>query len=55
MFKAFVIYREEQARLPAVLRWLWVRRVDLSVKHLHGPKEIAYAPDELVVVCLVRD
>ena len=27
----------------------------LSVRHLHGPKRIAYAPDELVVVCLARD
>ena len=30
-------------------------RVHLSVKHLHGPKKIAYAPDELVVVCIVRN
>ena len=29
--------------------------VHLSARHLHGPKKIAYAPDELVVVCLVRD
>src|ERR671913_232543 len=34
-----------------VRRWV----VGLSVKHLHGPKKIAYAPDELVVVCLVRN
>jgi glycosyltransferase involved in cell wall biosynthesis len=53
--KAFTIYREEQAHLPAILRWAWVRRVGLSARHLHGPKKIAYAPDELVVVCLVRD
>jgi glycosyltransferase involved in cell wall biosynthesis len=35
----------------------WVRgwRVGLSVKHLHGPGRIAYAPDELVVVCIVRN
>lgn len=25
------------------------------IKHLHGPEEITYAPDELVVACLVRD
>ena len=31
------------------------RVVHLSVEHLHGPEEIAYGPDELVVVCLVRD
>lgn len=34
-----------------VRRWV----VGLSVKHLHGPKKIAYALDELVVVCVVRD
>src|SRR5215218_8822676 len=26
-----------------------------SVEHLHGPEEVDYEPDELVVVCLVRD
>jgi glycosyl transferase family 2 len=26
-----------------------------SIEHLHGPSEIPYAEDELVVVCLVRD
>lgn len=26
-----------------------------SIQHLHGPKEIPYADDELIVVCLVRD
>src|SRR5919107_4804241 len=26
-----------------------------SIEHLHGPEEVDYAPDELVVVCLVRD
>jgi hypothetical protein len=26
-----------------------------SIEHLHGPEEVAYEPDELVVVCLVRD
>src|SRR5918995_654069 len=26
-----------------------------KVEHLHGPKEVPYAEDELVVVCLVRD
>ncbi len=34
-----------------VRRWT----VRLSVKHLHGPKEIVYDSDELVVVCLVRN
>jgi Glycosyl transferase family 2 len=37
------------------MRWVKRWRVHLSVRHLYGPKEIAYAPDELVVVCLVRD
>jgi glycosyltransferase involved in cell wall biosynthesis len=35
-----------------------MRHVDypeLEVEHLHGPKEIPYREDELVVVCLVRD
>jgi glycosyl transferase family 2 len=31
------------------------RVVHLSVEHLHGPEEVAYEADELVVVCLVRD
>src|SRR5215218_1335759 len=26
-----------------------------SIEHLHGPEEVDYEPDELVVVCLVRD
>jgi glycosyl transferase family 2 len=26
-----------------------------SIQHLHGPKEIPYADDELIVLCLVRD
>jgi glycosyltransferase involved in cell wall biosynthesis len=39
---------EEQEEDPA-------REVHLSVEHLHGPEEVPYGPDELVVVCLVRD
>src|SRR3712207_452200 len=31
------------------------RVVHLSVEHLHGPKEVPYGEDELVVVCLLRD
>ena len=31
------------------------RVVHLSVEHLHGPEEVAYGEDELIVVCLVRD
>ncbi len=26
-----------------------------NVEHLHGPKEISYAENELIVLCLVRD
>src|SRR5215211_2755457 len=26
-----------------------------SIEHLHGPEEVPYGEDELVVVCLVRD
>jgi len=26
-----------------------------SIEHLHGPEAVAYKPDELIVVCLVRD
>ena len=29
--------------------------VHLSIEHLHGPEEVPYREDELVVVCLVRD
>ena len=25
------------------------------IQYLHGPEEVTYAPDELVVACLVRD
>ena len=28
---------------------------EFDVEYLHGPAEISYAEDELVVVCLVRD
>ena len=26
-----------------------------SIEHLHGPEEVPYGEDELIVVCLVRD
>ncbi len=29
--------------------------LERSIEHLHGPEEIPYAEDELIVVCLVRD
>src|SRR5215203_4779881 len=31
------------------------RVVHHRLEHLHGPEEVDYGPDELVVVCLVRD
>ncbi len=31
------------------------RIVHFTVEHLHGPEGVIYEPDELVVVCLVRD
>jgi hypothetical protein len=42
---------EDLAVVKRVRGW----RVRLSVEHLHGPEKIAYAPDELVVVCIVRN
>src|ERR671917_2101549 len=42
---------EDLALVKRVRGW----RVHLSVKHLHGPKRVAYAPDELIVVCIVRN
>src|ERR671910_30559 len=42
IFEVYINVYEEQARLPALLRWVWVRRVGLSVRHLHGPKRVAY-------------
>jgi uncharacterized protein with PIN domain len=32
-----------------------VQVVHRSVEHVHGPEEVPYAEDELVLVCLVRD
>ena len=32
-----------------------IRIVHSSIEHLHGPEEVPYGEDELVVVCLVRD
>ena len=36
-------------------RPLQIRRIERHVTHLYGPETIAYGPDELVVVSLVRD
>ena len=33
-------------------RW---RKMHANVEHVHGPEEVAYGMDELVVLCLVRD
>ena len=40
--------QEEQEEDPT-------RAVHLSVEHLHGPEDVPYGEDELIVVCLVRD
>src|SRR5215213_3034146 len=37
--------------LERVQKWI----LHFNLEHLYGPEEVAYAPDELVVVCLVRD
>src|ERR687889_1944002 len=31
----------------------WI--LHFNIEHVHGPEEVPYAEDELVVVCLVRD
>jgi Glycosyl transferase family 2 len=49
------VSRGLDTRKDRVTRKIGRWRVHLSVKHLHGPERIAYAPDELVVVCLVRN
>ena len=40
---------------PAIVKRVRRLRVRLSVRHLHGPERVAYASDELVVVCIVRN
>src|SRR5215217_2197709 len=37
--------------LERVQKWI----LHFNLEHLYGPEEVDYAPDELVVVCLVRD
>lgn len=44
--KAWAIY---------VLRPLQIRQVQKTVEHLHGPLQIPYAENELIVLCLLRD
>jgi hypothetical protein len=53
--RAFLKRRPRYFEDLAVVQWLRRWRVRLGVKHLYGPREIAYAPDELVVVCIVRN
>src|SRR5215212_9387406 len=48
-------HAEEDAPDDAMLGGDPVQLVHPSVEHLHGPEEVAYEADELVVVCLVRD
>jgi Glycosyl transferase family 2 len=35
----------------------WIRplRLSVEIRHIHGPKEIPYGWDELIVICVVRD
>lgn len=48
---------EQIARLRARWRDLWLERLllPLSVRHLSGPRDAPCAPDEVVVLCLVKD
>src|SRR5215217_6104614 len=39
--------------LPTEWAQKWI--LHFNLEHLYGPEEVAYAADELVVVCLVRD
>ena len=39
--------------LPPERAQKWI--LHFNVEHVHGPEEVDYAPDELVVVCNVRD
>jgi glycosyltransferase involved in cell wall biosynthesis len=48
-------HAEEDTPDDAILGGDAVRVVHPSVEYLHGPEELAYGADELVVVCLVRD
>ena len=48
-------HAEEDAPDAAMLGGDPVQVVHPSAEHLYGPEEVAYGPDELVVVCLVRD
>ncbi|AHY46133.1 Glycosyl transferase family 2 [Rubrobacter radiotolerans] len=49
-------YTRRQKLLDALVPdRLWRRLMRSSVRHLHGPERLASRPDELVVVCLVRD
>src|SRR5215217_4082054 len=48
-------HAEEDAPDDAMLGGDPVQLVHPSVEHLHGPEEVTYEADELVVVCLVRD
>ena len=39
--------------LPPEWAQKWI--LHFNIEHVHGPEEVNYGPDELVVVCLVRD
>src|SRR5919107_6374136 len=45
------IFFEQVQHLERVQKWL----LHFNLEHLHGPEEVAYEADELVVVCSVWD
>src|SRR3712207_4931999 len=53
--RAFLRRRPRSFEDLVVVKRMRAWRVHRSVKYLHGPEEIALAPDELVVVCIVRN
>jgi hypothetical protein len=42
-------------RLRVIDPYVLVRLLPRKVEHVHGPEEIVYAPDELLVLCRVRN
>ena len=46
---------QESARDDGAILGQKSQVIDANVEHVHGPEEVAYDMDELVVLCLVRD
>lgn len=44
-------YASADSTLDRARQWI----VHNNVEHVHGPEEVTYEPDELVVLCLLRD